>query len=52
MVGLRRAGVALLLKDESLIQDLAKALVADLEAAEDRAKVISEETGDAIEDDP
>ena len=38
MGGLRGGGVAALLKDDSLIQDLAKALVAELEAVDDHAE--------------
>ena len=51
MGGLRGSSVTALLKDDSLIQDLAKALVAELEAAEDQDKGTPEETGDATEDD-
>lgn len=52
MGGIQKADVVALLKDESLIQDLAKALVEDTEAAESVAEDIADKLGDTIEDEP
>lgn len=50
MGGIQRADVAALLKDESLIQDLAKALVEHAEAEESPAEDIADKLGDTTED--
>ncbi len=52
MGGIQKADVAVLLKDESLIQDLAKALVENAKAAEDLAEDIVDKLEDTIEDEP
>ncbi len=49
---IRRVDVAALLKDEMLIQDLAKALVEDAKAKEDLVEDIADWMGDTIEDEP
>jgi len=49
---IQKADVVALLKDESMIQDLAKALVEDTEAAESVAEDIADKLGDTIEDGP
>ena len=50
MGGIQKADVTALLKDESLIQDLAKACVQSTEATEDLAEDIADALEDAIED--
>ncbi len=53
MGSIQRADVAaLLLKDETLIQDLAKALVENAEAEESLAEDIADKLEDATEDKP
>ncbi len=52
MGGIQKADVAALLKDESLIQDLVKALVEHAQAAEDLVEDIADWMGDTIEDEP
>ncbi len=52
MGGIQRADVAALLKDESLIQDLAKALVENAETEESLAKNTADKPGGATEDEP
>ncbi len=52
MDGIQKTDFAALLKDGSLIQDLAEALLEDTEAAEDLAEDIADKQGDAIEDEP
>ncbi len=52
MACIRRADVAALLKDEALIQDLAKALVQSTEATEDLVEDIADWIEDTIEDEP
>lgn len=47
---MQQDGVAALLKDELLIQDLANALVADAEIREDLAAEIADKLGEIIED--
>ena len=47
-----KTDVAALLKDESLIQDLAEALLEDTEAAEELAEDIADKQDDAIENEP
>lgn len=47
---IRRADVAALLKDESLIQDLAKALMQSTEVPEDLVEDIADWVGNTIED--
>ncbi len=49
---IRRADVTVVLKDESLIQDLAKALVHSAEATEDPVEDVADWLGDTIEDEP
>lgn len=50
MSGIQRADVRVLLEDESLVQELAKALVEDAEAEESLAEDIADKLGDTIED--
>jgi len=49
---IQKADVAVSLKDESLIQDLAKALLEDAEAAEDLVEDIADKLEDTIENGP
>ncbi len=53
MGSIQRADVAaLLLRDEALLQELAKALVEDAEAEESPAEDIADKLGDTTEDEP
>lgn len=52
MLCVRRADVTVLLKDESLIQDLAKALVQSTGDTEDLVKDIVDWLGDTIKEEP
>lgn len=51
MDGTQKTDGAALLEDESLIQDLAKALLEDMEAADELSEDITDKLEDAIEDD-